>query len=155
MLRGMKMRKPEENVVAAIKRRIAKLQKVHPLFWFRFHAGGRNKRGMPDLTLYLYGFAIGCEVKKAEGIAATDLQNYRIKQIQQSGGFAFVVGSAEEFEDSIRFVLQTIAHLYGFSSYSFRVCPNCRRPQPATHCQLCDVENLKIDCRNIYRGKVQ
>lgn len=112
------MGNPEELVVDAIKRHIKKLKKEHPIWLFRTHSSGRQRRGIPDLHITFWGVSVWLEVK-APGGEATPLQRQRIREINNAGGFATVVESLDEFNAALRRVLAS----YGGS----RFCPACKK----------------------------
>lgn len=56
----------------------------------KFFANGYTKRGVPDILASVNGFFVGIEVKADNG-RPSDLQLQNIKEIRNSGGFAWVV----------------------------------------------------------------
>lgn len=141
--------KPEERLFNAVKRRILKLKKVHPIFWFRFHEGGRNKRGIPDLSMTLYGFAIFVELKAGKN-KATPLQLKRIEEIRSAGGFADVVRSVDEFDALLQSVIDHCCQSQ-VDGGVFSICSTCRRPTEFADC--CGGERFTIS-RDLERGRI-
>jgi Holliday junction resolvase len=59
-----------------------------------------NKNGTPDIVAIKEGKATFIEVKSSNGVVS-DLQRYRIKEIQEHGARAFVVREGDNIIDRI------------------------------------------------------
>lgn len=55
-----------------------------------------NRSGVPDILACVNGRFVAIEVKKAEGIEPSKLQEVKIRRITASGGIAFVAGSVAQ-----------------------------------------------------------
>lgn len=56
----------------------------------RWGGGTFTKAGLPDMHICIHGHSIEVELKAPRG-RTSDLQKYMLKQINESGGVAFVV----------------------------------------------------------------
>ena len=63
---------------------------AHGCYHVKFFANGYTKRGVPDILASVNGFFVGIETK-AENGSPTDIQIENVRQIRESGGFAWVV----------------------------------------------------------------
>lgn len=84
-----------------ITKSILKYLKTLPrCFFWKEHGGIYGTSGIPDIIVCIDGRFIALEVKTQKG-KTTPLQNAAIRKIRSSGGFAFVVRSAEEAKNAI------------------------------------------------------
>ena len=60
-----------------------------------------NRKGIPDIICCIDGKFVALEVKQAKG-KTTDLQDYNIKMIRESGGVAEVVRSVADALEVIK-----------------------------------------------------
>lgn len=68
-------------------------------FVTKFSANGITKTGVPDVLICHKGLYIGLEVKKEKGIIS-DIQQWNINKIRESGGYAYCIKPSnwEEFK---------------------------------------------------------
>lgn len=65
--------------------------KMQGAWCLKYWAGAQfTKSGIPDLLVCVDGYFVGIEVKAQSG-TPSELQLYNVRQIKQSGGFAFVL----------------------------------------------------------------
>lgn len=72
---------------------------------FCFKAITTNKRGVPDIICCYKGKFIAFEVKRDTKCKASNLQDFQMWQIKNSGGSAFVVSSVEEVDSILKNVI--------------------------------------------------
>lgn len=86
---------------ANLTRRVAAwLEKQPDIFVEKKHGSRFGKRGIPDFIGCCRGLYFGLELKD-EGEKLTDIQKYRIRQIQEAGGQACGVWTIEEAQELI------------------------------------------------------
>lgn len=64
-------------------------------YYLKVHGSAYQPAGTPDLLCCVNGMFVGIEVKKPKGGIVSELQKFKIKEIQNSGGIAFVANSLE------------------------------------------------------------
>ena len=64
----------------------------------KVHVGSYQTQGTPDVLCCYKGRFIGFELKKP-GESASELQKYRIEQIQRAEGYAYVADSVEQVKE--------------------------------------------------------
>ena len=64
----------------------------------KVHVSSYQSQGTPDILCCYRGIFIGFELKKP-GETASDLQKYRIEQIQRAGGFAYIADSLKRVKE--------------------------------------------------------
>jgi Holliday junction resolvase len=94
---------PESNV----KKKVTSILKSHGAYYFYPMTGGFGRSGVPDIVCCLRGKFIGIECKAGDN-KPTALQEKNLKDIRESGGFAFVVN--EENIDSLERILEAITN---------------------------------------------
>jgi hypothetical protein len=87
------MNKPETRLRNAILKR---LRTEWPGYWVHVHGNAYTPAGIPDILGCWKGRFVGFEIKTPGGGDATNLQEYNLKQITQSGGVASVIHSYDE-----------------------------------------------------------
>ena len=86
----------ESTIVRAIGRALDRLQaEGHPVWWRKTHGNQYGKAGDPDFDIVWYGRAVRLEAKRP-GEVPTRLQEARMRDIRQAGGFAAAVWSVED-----------------------------------------------------------
>lgn len=82
--------------------------RVHPCGYYekRWGGGRFQKSGLPDMRIVVNGIALEVELKDTHG-HPSELQKHNIRQINQSGGFAFVLypEGFETFKDIVKVVI--------------------------------------------------
>lgn len=68
---------------------------------FTFKVITSNTSGVPDVICCVNGKFVALEIK-LPGKKATELQNYKISEIQKAGGIAQVVTSLEEAKEILK-----------------------------------------------------
>ena len=84
------MNKPETRLRNAILKR---LNAEWPGYWRHAHGNVFTPAGLPDIFGCYKGRFCGFEVKTPGGGDATNLQEYNLEKIRQSGGVAAVIRS--------------------------------------------------------------
>lgn len=64
-------------------------------YYLKVHGSAYQPSGTPDLLACVNGRFVGIEVKKPKGGITSPLQKFKIKEIQKSGGIAFVANSLD------------------------------------------------------------
>ena len=64
----------------------------------KVHVGSYQSQGTPDILCCYKGRFIGFELKKP-GESASELQKYRIEQIQRAEGLAYVADSVKQVKE--------------------------------------------------------
>lgn len=64
----------------------------------KVHVSSYQSQGTPDILCCYQGIFIGFELKRP-GETASELQEYRIEQIQRAGGVALVADSLEQVKE--------------------------------------------------------
>lgn len=64
-------------------------------YYLKVHGSAYQPAGTPDLLCSVNGRFVGIEVKKPKGGIVSELQKFKIKEIQNSGGIAFVANSLD------------------------------------------------------------
>lgn len=82
---------PEKKVENQIKHYLMSINA-----YFIKTIGGSVPAGTPDILACVNGHFIGIEVKKPVGGVVSELQKLKIREINHSGGLAFVASSKEE-----------------------------------------------------------
>jgi Holliday junction resolvase len=93
------MATPEKKV----KDKVVKILKELGAYYFYPVTGGFGRSGVPDIVCCLAGNFIGIECK-ANGNKATALQHKNLEDIQEAGGYAFIVN--EDNIDALERVLR-------------------------------------------------
>lgn len=81
----------EKRVENSIKKYLDSLGAYH----IKIHGSAFMPAGTPDLLACVNGKFVGIEVKKPSGGVVSELQKFKIKQIQNAGGVAFVANDLE------------------------------------------------------------
>lgn len=87
----------EKTIEDAIKRYL----KSAGIWYVKTHGGPYQSIGLPDVVCIVNGRFVGLEVKRPKFGRLTDLQRSTIKRINEKGGYACVVTSAEEARRAI------------------------------------------------------
>ena len=82
---------PEKKVENKIKGYLDNLGAYH----VKIHGSAYMPAGTPDILACVNGRFIGIEVKKPTGGDVSELQKFKIKEIQNAGGIAFVANSLD------------------------------------------------------------
>lgn len=90
--------KPETRLRNSILKR---LEAERPGYWRHCHGNVFTPSGIPDIWGCYRGLFFGFEVKTPGGGDATDLQEFNLNQIRQSGGVAAVIRSYDEARELI------------------------------------------------------
>ncbi len=61
-----------------------------------------NRNGVPDILSCINGKFVAFEVKDGQKGVVTELQDYNISKIIESGGHAFVVRTFEEYKNAMQ-----------------------------------------------------
>ena len=83
----------------------AYLKKLPSCFFYKHHATGFSKVGIPDIVCCIHGKFVGIEVKKPTGIQS-DAQKVIEKQIVNSGGLYILCFSYEECIEKLEHFLK-------------------------------------------------
>lgn len=70
-------------------------------YYLKVHGSAFQPAGTPDILACVNGRFVGIEVKKPKGGVVSELQKFKIKQIRNAGGVAFVAKSVEEVETQL------------------------------------------------------
>lgn len=89
-----------------VKKKVTTILKSIGAYYFYPVTGGFGRSGVPDIVCCLNGNFIGIECKAGDN-KATALQLKNIEEIQEAGGFAFIVN--EDNIDSLERVLKLMA----------------------------------------------
>lgn len=81
---------------------VIKFLKNKRIYHFRFQAQS-NLNGMPDVLALYKGYFIGLELKKKGG-EPTNLQERKIKTINENGGLGIIVDDIEDVSKLIRLI---------------------------------------------------
>lgn len=90
------MSQPESR----LGREIRKACQQRGAFGFKIHGGPTMMAGLPDQIMCYRGMFVGMEVKMPTG-KTTKIQERRLHEIREAGGFAFVVRSVEDAMDAL------------------------------------------------------
>jgi hypothetical protein len=91
---------------AKVKKKVTSILKELGAYYFYPVTGGYGRSGVPDIVCCLAGNFIGIECK-ANGNKATALQHKNLEDIQEAGGYAFIVN-----EDNID-ALERVLRMWG------------------------------------------
>lgn len=80
---------PEKKVENEIKKYLDHIGAYH----VKIHGSAFMPAGTPDILACVKGVFVGIEVKKPKGGRASELQKFKIKQIEQAGGIGIVANS--------------------------------------------------------------
>lgn len=80
---------------------MAYLKELPDSWWVKI--SDKYTAGLPDVVGSLRGHFVAFELKSATG-TASDLQEWVLKQIRDTGGGAFVVRTLQEIDDAIKSV---------------------------------------------------
>jgi Holliday junction resolvase len=83
---------------SSIQEDILKYLKEVGAYAVKIHVGSYQSQGTPDIICCYKGRFIGFELKNP-GESATELQKYRIEQIQRAYGRAYVADSVEQVKE--------------------------------------------------------
>ena len=61
-----------------------------------------SKNGVPDILSCINGKFVAFEVKDGQKGVVTELQNYNISKIIESGGYAFVVRTFDDYKNAMQ-----------------------------------------------------
>lgn len=86
---------PEKKVENDIKRFLEKKS----AWYLKVHGSALQPAGTPDILCCYKGRFIAIEVKRPNGGKVSALQKLKMKQIEQSGGIAFVANDVEVVKD--------------------------------------------------------
>lgn len=64
-------------------------------YYLKVHGSAFQPSGTPDLLACVNGKFVGIEVKKPKGGITSELQKFKIKQIKNAGGHAFVANGLD------------------------------------------------------------
>lgn len=95
---------------ATVKRAVEKVLKEAGAYFIK--ATSDQAAGTPDLLVCYHGRFVAMELKRP-GEQPTRIQAYRMAQIEQAGGYAFVVHSKQEALDALRVVAAPYAWCCG------------------------------------------
>lgn len=118
------MAKPEHYRVKAILDWLKLVEHVHPIFVFRTHQTGKTKKGIPDIHIVFYGFALWIEAKKDQVAKPTEIQAKRMEQIKAAFGYSICTSEVAD----VRALMQRVLHDHA----GRLICPDCRRYIPAS-----------------------
>lgn len=90
-----------------VKKKVTSILKSYGAYYFYPVTGGFGRSGVPDIVCCLRGKFIGIECKAGDN-KPTALQEKNLKDIRESGGFAFVVN--EDNIDSLERILEAITN---------------------------------------------
>lgn len=81
---------------------VKKFLKLHDIWFIKVWGGGFQKAGVPDLLACVNGFFVAIELKGKDG-KPTPLQEYNIRQINESGGVGLILypNQFEEFKELV------------------------------------------------------
>lgn len=65
-----------------------------PIWWFKVHACGYSKSGIPDLSIVVLGVSLWAELKTEKG-KVSKIQDHRIDELRQAGASARVCRSVD------------------------------------------------------------
>lgn len=89
---------PEKKVETDIKKYLDHIGAYH----VKIHGSAFMPAGTPDILACVKGVFVGIEVKKPKGGRVSELQKFKIKQIEQAGGICIVANDVlvvqERFE---------------------------------------------------------
>lgn len=88
---------------AKVKKKVTSILKELGAYYFYPVTGGYGRSGVPDIVCCLAGNFIGIECK-ANGNKATALQHKNLEEIQEAGGYAFIIN--EDNIDALEQVLR-------------------------------------------------
>ena len=88
----------EKKVENNIKRYLDKLGAYH----IKIHGSAYTPAGTPDILVCYKGKFIAIEVKKPKGGIVSALQKFKIQQIKDAEGVAFVARSVEDVEKVLK-----------------------------------------------------
>jgi len=88
---------------AKVKKKVTSILKELGAYYFYPVTGGYGRSGVPDIVCCLAGNFIGIECK-ANGNKATALQHKNLEEIQEAGGYAFIIN--EDNIDALERVLR-------------------------------------------------
>lgn len=77
---------PEKKVENDIKKYLDHIGAYH----VKIHGSAFMPAGTPDILACVKGVFVGIEVKKPKGGRVSELQKFKIKQIEQAGGIGIV-----------------------------------------------------------------
>lgn len=70
-------------------------------YYLKVHGSAFQPAGTPDILACINGKFVGIEVKKPKGGVVSELQKFKIKQIQNAGGVAFVARSVKDVKQEL------------------------------------------------------
>lgn len=70
-------------------------------YYLKVHGSAFQPSGTPDLLCCINGRFVGIEVKKPSGGIRSELQKFKIKQIQNAGGVGFFANSLDVVKDEL------------------------------------------------------
>lgn len=70
--------------------KIKKWLEANGAYFVKFFANGYTRRGVPDILASVNGYFVGIEVKAQNG-RPDDLQFENVREIRNSGGYAWIV----------------------------------------------------------------
>lgn len=70
-------------------------------YYLKVHGSAFQPAGTPDILACINGRFVGIEVKKPKGGVVSELQKFKIKQIQNAGGVAFVARSVKDVKQEL------------------------------------------------------
>lgn len=83
-------------------REIIKALKAEGIWSFKVHGGAMMMSGLPDIVACVDGLFVGLETKLET--KQTEIQKFRQEEIQQAGGFYFIVHTKREALDAVAWV---------------------------------------------------
>lgn len=64
-------------------------------YYLKVHGSAFQPAGTPDLLVCVNGSFVAIEVKKPKGGIVSELQKFKLKEVQNAGGIAFVANSLD------------------------------------------------------------
>lgn len=91
------MSNEEKKIENGIKKYLDSLGAYH----IKIHGSAFMPAGTPDILACVDGKFVGIEVKKTKGGVVSALQKFKIKQIKNANGIAFVARSVTDVEQEL------------------------------------------------------
>lgn len=91
------MSNKEKRIENGIKKYLDSLGAYH----VKIHGSAFMPAGTPDILACVAGRFVGIEVKRSKGGVVSELQKFKIKQIKNANGIAFVARSVADVEQEL------------------------------------------------------